>query len=169
MDSYNCTADSYKRPPPVGDNIAGDAFSPLIEDFTVAVFETVLKFFAIAIAIVAGLHVAMGTQSEILLGARWPQGVPFDATIDSQDRFYGAAFAVYACLLWVCARDLTRYAPVLKIIFAVFFFAGLARFVSFAVVGLPSPMICFLWAVEVVSPPVLWLWLARLQRQSHRA
>lgn len=133
-----------------------------------AAFRTVLKIFAVIITIVACLHVALGTGSELLLGARWPQGVPFDATLDSQDRFYGAAFFVYACLLWLCAGDLKRYAPVLKTLFAVFFLAGLARFASFAALGLPSPMICFLWAVEIISPPVLWFWLARLERQSHR-
>lgn len=132
-------------------------------------FQTVLKLFAVVIAIVAGLHVAMGTNSEILLGARWPQGVALDATIDSQDRFYGAAFLVYGHLLWFCGSDLKRYAPVLKTMFAVFFFAGLARFVSFAQVGTPSPMIIFLWALEIVSPPVLWFWMSHLMRLQHKA
>ena len=132
-------------------------------------FQTVLKLFAVVIAIVAGLHIAFGTKSEILLGARWPQGAALDATIDSQDRFYGAAFLVYGCLLWFCGGDLRRYAPVLKTMFAVFFFAGLARFVSFAQVGTPSPMIIFLWALEIVSPPVLWFWMSRRMRQQHMA
>lgn len=123
--------------------------------------------FAVVIALVAVLHVVMGTNSEILLGARWPQGAALDATIDSQDRFYGAAFLVYACLLWFCGSDLKRYAPVLKTIFGVFFFAGLARFVSFAQLGTPSPMIIFLWTLEIVSPPVLWFWMTRLMRQQH--
>jgi Domain of unknown function (DUF4345) len=134
-----------------------------------AAFKIVLKMFAIVIAVVAGLHVAMGTNAEILLGAHWPQGVAFDATIDSQDRFYGGAFLVYACLLWLCTNDLKRYSPVLKIMFAVFFVAGCARFVSFTLVGLPSAMIYFLWAVELLSPPVLWIWMTRLLRPPHMA
>jgi Domain of unknown function (DUF4345) len=145
------------------------SFSSPIKDLAVSAFQAVLKILAVVITIVAGLHVAMGTNSEILLGARWPQGAALDATIDSQDRFYGAAFLVYACLLWLCGSDLKRYEPVLKTMFAVFFFAGLARFVSFALVGAPSAMIIFLWAFEIASPLVLWLWLTRLLRQPHTA
>lgn len=65
----------------------GDFAALEFKEFPMTAFQVVLKVFAIVIAIVFGLHVATGTNSEILLGAHWPQGAVLDATIDSQDRF----------------------------------------------------------------------------------
>lgn len=128
---------------------------------TMRAFQTVLKAFAAVITLVCLLHISLGTKAELLLGAQWPPGVAFDAVLDSQDRFYGAVFFIFACVLWLCANDLRRYAPVLKAALAVFFLGAVARFISFAAVGPPSAFIYFLWAVEVITPPVLWLWMQR--------
>ncbi len=120
-------------------------------------FQTVLRGFSAVIFLVALLLIGLGTKAELLLGAHWPKNLPFDATLDSQDRFYGAAFLIYACLLWMCADDLNRYAPVLKAILVVFFVSGLARFVSLAQVGQPSAMIYVFWSSELIVPPILWV------------
>lgn len=124
-------------------------------------FQLVLKAFAAVISLVSILHIVLGTKAELLLGAQWPRGLPFDAVLDSQDRFYGAAFSIFACLLWRSANDLRRYAPLLKAMLAVFFLGAVARLISCAAVGQPSAMIYFLWAVEIIVPPALWVWMQR--------
>ena len=126
-------------------------------------FHAVLRIFAVVIAFVALLHIALGTRAELLLGAHWPVGVPFDATLDSQDRFYGAAFVIHACVLWLSASDPKRFAPLLNAVLLVFFIGGLARLVSFAAVGPPAPLIYLLWSSELIAPPLLWICMRRLE------
>jgi hypothetical protein len=129
-------------------------------------FSLCLKGFSLIIILVAAVHAVLGTEGEILIGAHWPAGFLKDATIDSQDRFYGVAFALYAVVLWQCSNDLHRFSPILKSAFAVFFLAGCARFIALAMTGMPSKEIIFLWALELVCPPILLWWHARLFRKS---
>jgi Domain of unknown function (DUF4345) len=121
-----------------------------------------LKAFSIIILSVAFIHAFLGTEGEVLIGAYWPKDLLKDATIDSQDRFYGVAFALYAVVLWQSANDLPRFSPVLKSAFVVFFLSGCARFIALAITGMPSKAIIFLWVLELVCPPLLLWWHSRL-------
>jgi Domain of unknown function (DUF4345) len=109
--------------------------------------------------IIAGLtHVVLGLGADTLLGAA---KIGSDATRDSQDRFYGAIFAVYGFLMFLFVTDLRRYGPALKTLLAVFFLGGVARLVSMIFTGLPSPYVIGLLATELAFPPLLWWWLNR--------
>lgn len=119
---------------------------------------TLLKALAPACVIAGLLHVLMGLNADVLLGAHVSPQTLSDPTLDSQNRFYGVAFTVYGWLLYLCATDLDRYRPVLRCMLAVFFAAGLARLVSVALLGWPSLPVIGLGAAELVLPVVLAGW-----------
>jgi Domain of unknown function (DUF4345) len=99
-------------------------------------FSIALKVLAPILILVAALHFSLGTMAEVMLGAILKVG-PLDPVLDSQDRFYGTAFVIYGVLLWVCAKDVTKYTLILRCVFWCCFVAGLARLVSFLIVGPP--------------------------------
>lgn len=100
----------------------------------------------------------------VLLGARLPAEALRDATLDSQNRFYGVAFTLYGVLLFLSATDLPRYATVLRCVLWVFFAAGLARLVSIASHGVPPPLVLALLMSELAAPPLIHFWLAKTLR-----
>jgi hypothetical protein len=126
--------------------------------------ERVLKFCAPIFLLVGALHLAIGLQADVLLGAQLPADVIANPALDSQNRFYGVAFALYGVLLWLCATDIVKYAQVLRCVLWVFFAAGIARLVSVAIHGLPPPLVLALLCSELILPPVLVLWLNRVVR-----
>lgn len=112
--------------------------------------------------ILAGLtHVFLGLQSDVMLGAQVSADALKDASLDSQNRFYGATFTLYGLLFFHCTRDLVRYRTVLEITLFFFFFGGIARLISLAVHGLPSPTIMTLAASELLLPPLIWVLLPK--------
>lgn len=112
--------------------------------------------------ILAGLsHVFLGAGAEVMLGANVSADTLTDASLDSQNRFYGAAFTLYGFLFLHSTRDLVRYRSVLDITLAFFFFGGIARVVSVALHGWPSPIIIGLAASELLIPPLIWMWLPK--------
>ena len=127
---------------------------------------TILRLTAPVFVLIGALHLVLGPGAEVLLGAQLPAEALADPVLDSQNRFYGVAFSVYGVLLFLAASDLERYGPVLKVLLWVFFAGGLARLVSIALVGWPPPLVLALTVLELLPPPLLLLWLARLQREA---
>jgi hypothetical protein len=124
--------------------------------------SNILRLLAIGCLIPVVLHVTLGVAGDSLIGAPVPAVI--DASLGSQNRFYGASFAIYGALLWSCARDVRAHAGLLKIVLALFFFGGCARALSALQYGLPSLPIIALWAVEFIVPPLLLVWLGRQAR-----
>lgn len=116
-----------------------------------------LKYFAAFFGAVCAL-IALG---HIVVGPRIiPGGVPVNATMDSEDRFYATLFLGYgAAMIW-SALNLAERRGVFLALIGVFFLSGLARLVSFAQVGPPHPLFIFLGGVELVLPFILWAWLS---------
>ena len=125
-------------------------------------FLWTLRIGAVAFFVVACLHLFLGPQADVLLGAELPASAVIDPVLDSQNRFYGVAFSLYGVLLLLSASDLTRYAPVFYATMWVFFAGGLARLVSIYVAGLPSVFVMVLLVVELLLPPILHFWLKRV-------
>ena len=119
----------------------------------------VLKISSPVFVAVGLLHLVLGLQADVLLGASIPLAVLADPVLDSQNRFYGVAFTVYGFLLYLCAKDLEKYQTVLRTLLFVFFAAGCARLVSVAMHGLPSGFVLLLLSTELVLPPVCAAWL----------
>ena len=114
--------------------------------------------------LVGALHLVLGLNADVLLGARLPAATIADPALDSQNRFYGVTFALYGVLCFLCASDIARYAPVLRGMIWVFFAAGCARLVSIAIYGLPPQPVIALLVIELVGPPLLARWLERVVR-----
>jgi hypothetical protein len=157
-------ATSYKRSPVHSDSFVVAPSSSDHQEIRLRALLLVLRLSAMACVAAASTHVLLGVGAERLLDPSLPAAIERLATLDSQNRFYGAAFAIYGVLLWLCATDLPRYAGVLRALLAVFFVAGLARVLSVAIVGWPSPAVVALGVIELVAPPLLHAWLSRAMR-----
>jgi Domain of unknown function (DUF4345) len=119
-----------------------------------------LKLMAVACFVPALLHGFLGVDADMLIGIPVPSS-GIDPSHDSQNRFYGVAFGLYAVLLWVAAFDIKQHAGLLRIVFGMVFLSGCARFLSLNAYGWPSEEVMFLWAIEIFLPPLLWFWLKR--------
>jgi hypothetical protein len=124
-----------------------------------------LKFVAPVFFIVGALHLTLGLNADALVGAKVPVEVLRDPALDSQNRFYGVAFTLYGALLYLSATDLPKYATVLRCVLWVFFAAGVTRFVSIAIYGVPPVPVVLLLGSELVAPPLLLVWLSRVLRE----
>jgi len=128
------------------------------------VYVVVLKLIALGFFPVSVLHLALGPGADQVLGAALSETSASDAVLDSQNRFYGVTFALYGLMLWLAANDLGRYGAVLKLTLWAFFAGGLARLVSIAVAGMPTAAVLVLLALELLLPPLLLLWHARIRQ-----
>lgn len=128
--------------------------------------STLLKLLAPGFVLAGLLHLVLGLDADVMLGAKLTAETIADPALDSQNRFYGVTFTLYGILLYLCATDLTKYIVVLRCLLGVFFAAGLARVVSIAVYGFPPILIWALLASELLIPPVLIYWLSRLDQTS---
>jgi hypothetical protein len=124
-----------------------------------------LRIIAAVPILVGVLHLALGLNADVLLGARLPASVISDPALDSQNRFYGVSFMLYGVLLFVGGTDLKRYLPVVRWTLWIFFAAGLARLLSIALYGLPPLLVILLLLSEVFGTPALLLWLSRASRK----
>jgi hypothetical protein len=115
----------------------------------------VLAFALGAACLLIGIgHVVVGP--DIIRG-----GVPVNATMDSEDRFFGALFAAFG-LAWLwCAADLAARRNVALCLSAAFFAGGLARLVSMVAAGWPDELYIALAGVELFLPILFAVGLCR--------
>ncbi|MDB5977035.1 MAG: hypothetical protein JWR07_3795 [Nevskia sp.] len=126
----------------------------------------VLEVVAPVFLIVAALHLLLGLNADALLGAKVSAEVAAEPSLDSQNRFYGVAFALYGVVLYICATDLRRFEPIFKAAMWVFFLGGIARLVSCAIYGAPALPVIALTVIELVVSPILLAWHARIKNNA---
>ena len=110
--------------------------------------QVILGAFGATVVGIGLLHVVLGP-------ACIPGSVPVNATMDSEDRFYGTIFAAYGLAVLWCVREVEQKAPVVKFLAAAFFASGLARIVSWVAVGAPHPFFVAMTAIELLQPPLM--------------
>ena len=118
----------------------------------------ILKITAPIYLFIGALHLIIGLNADVALGANLPVDVLGDPVLDSQNRFFGVSFTIFGVLFYLCATDLEKYEKVFYCLLAVFFAGGIARLVSMAVVGAPSMQILVLTGLELLMPPLLVIW-----------
>lgn len=101
--------------------------------------------------------------------------VSVNATMDSEDRFFGALFLGFGAGLVWCSKNLVDRSPIFGALLLTFFLGGISRVISALLVGLPNPLFVTLTFVELILPPVLWVWhrqsaaaAAHFERQANR-
>lgn len=124
-------------------------------------FSIVLKLTSPVFLVVGCLHLVLGINAEVLLGASIGMDALTDPVVDSQNRFYGVAFTLYGFLLFVCATDIDKYQTVLRTLLWVFFASGCARLVSIVTHGLPSNVVLVLLTTELFLPLLCIVWLRK--------
>ena len=110
-------------------------------------FQLFLGLFGATVVFICLLHVVRGPVSI-------PGSVPVNATMDSEDRFYGTLFGAYGIAVLSCIADVERKRHLLHFLLVAFFAGGIARLVSLAVTGLPHPLFTALTLVELAIPPL---------------
>ena len=129
-------------------------------------FIWALRATGVFIVLAGMMHVLFGLGADAMLGANVSASSLTDAGLDSQNRFYGAAFTLYGVLLIMVSRELTRYRPVLHALLGVFWLAGVARILSVVIHGWPPGLMLVLLGAELLLPPVLLFWSRRVARGS---
>ncbi len=127
-------------------------------------FQLTLRILGVGIIGVAMIHIVLGPGAEVLFGSGISAISLADPTIDSQNRFYGAAFALYGGVFVLASFDVAKYRAMLILAFTVFFVAGITRIVSGAIVGLPPLPVIALTVIEIIGPPVMYICLQRVTR-----
>ena len=128
-------------------------------------YQITLKVLAIGVLGVALVHVLLGVGSETLLGSNISEASQLDPNLDSQNRFYGASFLLFGVIFWLSSTDLSRYTTLLNLGLLVFFIAGITRILSIVLVGWPTLEILVLLGIELIGPPIMYLWFRSLQKQ----
>jgi hypothetical protein len=125
-------------------------------------FILTLRVLAMAFIAVSLLHLFFGAYADAMLGAPVSHAMASDPSLDSQNRFYGITFSLLGIALLICATDLRRYEPVLLATLGVLFAAGIARAISWAIHGAPSPIIIGIFCADLLLPPLLYVWFRRV-------
>lgn len=125
-------------------------------------YQIALRVFAMVIVGIALVHMIFGVSSELFLGAGLSDSSATDPNLDSQNRFYGAAFMLYAAVWWLASQDLRKYQTLLTWSLCIFWVAGLSRLLSIFWVGLPTVQILALTMLEVLGPPIMYVCLLRV-------
>ena len=112
-----------------------------------------------SLAAVSVLHLALGLGADRLLGAGVVDAVVRDPGLASQNRFFGVTYGLYAVVLWLAARDIDRYRPVLTSALVITMLGGFARLIPWVLYGPAPPTMIGLFVTEVLIPPVLLFWL----------
>ena len=94
-------------------------------------------------------HALFGVDSVIGAG-------PADATVDSQERFYGALFAGYGAAWILAARQEPISANVIRLLAGTMFLGGAARVISWVDRGAPNWFYAVMMAVEFAVPAVFF-------------
>lgn len=97
-----------------------------------------------------GLFIAL-TRSHAPPTGVWP------ATMDNEMRFYAVFWGAYGALLIQVARDFAARGHFTPWLAGLFFAGGVGRVVSYAGVGAPHPFFITLMAIELLTPPLLFL------------
>jgi Domain of unknown function (DUF4345) len=120
-----------------------------------------LRIMAITILLAGSAHLLLGVGAEALLGANLSAQTLAEPSLNSQNRFYGTSYMLNGILLWVCTRDMERYAVIFRILLIMTFAAGLTRILSLMLHGWPSPTIIALAVSELLLPPFVFWWQQR--------
>jgi hypothetical protein len=115
-------------------------------------------FILALVPVLTGLLGMLGLDDPLYAGA----GLPRDATLDSNLRFYaGAWFGLGLAAMWIIPR-IERETMLFRALWLMIFTGGIGRLLSLLLVGAPFlPFIGFT-ALEIIGAPLFIWWQARI-------
>jgi hypothetical protein len=125
-------------------------------------FVLFVRVLSAAFIAAAALHLFLGPGADAMLGVPVTPHMFADASIDSQNRFYGVTFLLLGVVLLISTTDVRRYEPIIVATLGVLFLAGIARVVSWWMHGSPSAVIVGIVCADLLLPPLLYVWLRRV-------
>jgi hypothetical protein len=127
-------------------------------------FPFILRVTATAMFAAAACHAFLGLAAERILDPGLPTEIAGFASLDSQNRFYGTMFGAVGVALWICARDLPRYDPIIRCLLWGLLLAGVARLGAVLRNGWPSAAVTVLLVVELIAAPAVLAWHTKIRR-----
>jgi hypothetical protein len=122
------------------------------------------KALQIVLAVGGAVAVLVGLLHVVLGPVVIPGSIPVNATLDSEDRFFGAMFAAYGAALVWCVKDIEGKHKIVFYLVLAIFAGGVARLISVAQAGLPHPFFLVMTAIELLVPPAVWYMQANVAR-----
>jgi hypothetical protein len=116
-----------------------------------------------ALFYVAGTVATVAGLDTVIRGVRSvPRQRPGNPSIESELRFYAAFYTAYGLAVLGVAPRADRDTSAVRALSGALFVAGLARAGGWIAAGRPHPLQRFLLGIELVAPPLIVAWQARL-------
>ncbi|WP_189551184.1 DUF4345 domain-containing protein [Streptomyces lavendofoliae] len=117
------------------------------------------------VLVLLALFVLVTGLLEIVVGPSLLPGTPrVSTTVDSNYRFFAGIWCALGVVLLAVARRPAEHATAFRMAFGAVFLGGVARGVSYLDVGAPHPLHTAFIGVELLLPPLMLLWYARVHR-----
>jgi hypothetical protein len=95
-------------------------------------------------------------------------GLPHDATLDSQLRFYsGVWLGLGLAAFWLVPR-IERATTLFRALWLMIFLGGVGRLLSLLVTGMPFPPFIAFTALEILGAPLFILWQTRIAQAAQQ-
>ena len=125
-----------------------------------------MRALRVFLAGVAVLGVVTGAVTVVAGSNVIPGGGEPSASIESELRFFATWWIGAGVFVAWVLRDLERRGRELRAFLALVVLAGIARALAWADAGRPDPLFVVLTVVELVLPPLVAVWHARVTRPS---
>jgi len=122
------------------------------------------RILQLLVAVACLVPLTTGTQS-IMRGVAFIKGAPVLPDLDSHFRYLSGIFLVVGIAFATCIPAIERKGPRFRLLGAMVVAGGLARLLSWIMVGPPGPGHRFGLAMELIVVPLLMLWQIRLERK----
>lgn len=116
----------------------------------------------VVLAVLGAVPVATGLLAIIGGPTAAPGGGPTTASIDSEYRFVNVFWLGAGLILWWTLRRAAERALVTRVVLVIAASGGLARLLSWAVVGPPHPVFIATIGLELVVVPLVIWWHSRV-------
>ena len=112
-----------------------------------------------AIPVLTGLITLLGIYDPIYKGA----GIPENALLDSNLRFFGGIWLVLGIALYLQIPKIEANTYVFRLLWVMIFVGGLGRLISMLALGMPPwPFIGFT-LLEILGAPLMIIWQSKIK------
>jgi len=122
----------------------------------------------VVLAVLGAVPVGTGLLAIIGGPTLAPGGGPTTASIDSEYRFVNVFWLAAGLILWWTLRRASARALVTRVVLVIAASGGIARLISWAIVGPPHPVFIATIVLELVIVPLVIWWHSRVFPTSPR-